>query len=108
MIDEMIKSIMSYPNGTSLKITWEKQSLELIGTIDTVYESCNCLDEDDPNYMDYYACAMKVTKVNKASGDYDKKIGDLVEISIINCPDKIELLNDQVIWSKNAKNNYRK
>ena len=104
----MIKSIMSYPNGTSLKITWEKQSLELIGTIYTVYESCNCLDEDDPNYMDYCACAMKVTKVNKAFGDYDKKIGDLVEISMINCPDKIELLNNQVIWSKNAKNNYRK
>ena len=82
IIDEMMKKIFTLKNGTILFITWEKVNLHIIGKIDTVYESCNCLEEDDPNYKEYYACCVEIIKVIKCNETFQKKEGDLIEVSI--------------------------
>ena len=96
-MDFMISKIMDYCNGTYMKIVW-KDKCELIGKIDTIYESCNCLSEDDPNYKEYYACAVEIIRIIYASDNFNKQIGELIEISIDNQPSKIELEDGTVIW----------
>lgn len=69
--------------------------------VDTCYETDNGLDEDDPNYEEYYACAMKIVKiiVNK---NRTFKEGELIEINYHNYPQQLskrELynLNENII-----------
>ena len=40
-IDDMVREISKYPNGTYLKIEWENSQLVLEGIIDTIYETDN-------------------------------------------------------------------
>ena len=98
VIDEMMKEIFKLKNGTILDITWERLNLHIKGKIDTVYESCNCLEEDDPNYKEYYACCVEIIKVIKSNETFQKKEGDFIEISVDNQPSKIELENGTIIW----------
>lgn len=46
-MDEMMKVISKYANGTYLKVEWENGQLVLKGKIDTIYESNNGLEEED-------------------------------------------------------------
>lgn len=56
--------------------------------IDTCYETDNGLDDDDPDYEEYHACAMKIVKIIV---DKNKNLeeGNLIEINYHNYPQQI-------------------
>lgn len=95
-----MKEIMKYPNKTRLIIKWNNSGLIIYGSIDTIYESCNCLNEDEPRYLEYYACTIKIIEIKNKPKDFKKKIGDLQEISIENQPSTISLDDGTIIWKK--------
>lgn len=99
-MDEMIKIINKYPNGTYLLLQWEKEGISLEGIIDTMYESNNGLDEEEKGYLEYYACAFEVYKINHKPSSYMVKPGDLIELSILNKPSIIKLKDGTIIWSE--------
>lgn len=57
--------------------------------VDTCYETDNGLDDDDPNYEEYHACAMKIIKkiVDKTQ---KLKEGNLIEINYHNYPQQMK------------------
>lgn len=74
----------------------------LYGYLDTIYETDNGLDDDDPNYQEYYACTFLVEKVIK-TGQRDYQENDLIEISRFNEPCLILDADDNVVWDANVK-----
>ncbi|SFU84816.1 hypothetical protein [Butyrivibrio sp. INlla21] len=102
-MDNMIKKINSFKNGEKLIVIWgdDNNRITIEGTIDTIYESDNCLDEDDPNYKEFYACAFKVDKVLDAIGNSNMEVGKLIEISVDNQPVQIFDINRNLIWDIN-------
>lgn len=99
VLDEMMKILFSYPGGTFLRIEWDSKGLTLEGVIDLKYESDNCLEEDNPEYREYYAMTIMITNISKKPNWFQKNVGDFLEISIENQPSKIELINGTVIWN---------
>lgn len=97
-MDLMMKKIINYPNGTDLMIFWLNKNLILQGKIDTVYESDNCLEEDDPAYKEFYACAFEIIKIIQKPINFEKNEGDLIEISMDDQPSLISLLDGTVVW----------
>lgn len=92
-MDEMLKVISKYPNGTPLVIELQDGGI-ISGEIDTIYETNNELDPNDKAYQEFYACLLMIVDIinhSKQTGPYS--IGDLIEISIQNPPLEI-LLND--------------
>ena len=82
IMDEMMRRVFREPGDTLLRVEWKDLGLMLEGMIDTCYESCNCLEEDDPDYKEYYACALRITRILQCPADFPKQTGDLIEISI--------------------------
>jgi hypothetical protein len=99
-LDEMMRRIMHYPNGTALYVFWIEKGLELEGVIDTVYETYNFLEEDDPDYREFYACAIRITKILQKPADLERTEGNLIEISIEDQPSLITLLDGTVVWQE--------
>lgn len=97
-MDQMIKKLAIYPSGTKLTVSWDKEKLVLQGIIDTIYESNNCLAEDDPEYKEFSACIIQIKKIISKPGSFKKKAGDLVEISIENQPTQIALSDGTIVW----------
>lgn len=97
ILDEMMQNLYKIKGGSILHIIWD-ENLELICKMDLKYESCNCLEEDDPNYKEYYACCVEIIKVIKCNETFQKKEGDLIEVSIDNQPSRIELEDGSIIW----------
>ena len=102
-LDLMMKKLVKYPNGTDLIIFWNNRGLVLQGKIDTVYESNNCIEEDDPEYKEFYACAFEIVKVLQKPIDFEKREGDLIEISMEDQPSFISLLDGTVVWEDVCK-----
>ncbi len=99
-MDRMMKAISKYPNGTYLKIEWGKNEPVIEGKIDTIYESNNGWEEDDVQYREFYACALRIKRIN---GDFKRSkyaINDLIEISIENQPTCISLYDGSVVWKR--------
>lgn len=70
--------VLSYSNGDIIE-----------AQVDTCYETDNGLEDDDPNYEEYHACAMKIVKIIV---DKNKKLkeGNLIEINYHNYPQQIK------------------
>lgn len=94
----MMKEISQYPNGTYLKVEWDNGQLTLDGTIDTIYESDNGLDEEDTAYKEFYACAFRVKKIIRNQKNKDYAIDSLIEISVENQPTRITLPDGGIVW----------
>ena len=77
--------VLTYSNGNVVE-----------AQVDTCYETDNGLEDDDPNYEEYHACAMKIVKVIV---DKNKKLqeGDLIEINYRNYPQQIKDSLDNVL-----------
>ncbi len=52
IVDEMMHNLYKISRGTILHIFWGND-LEILCKMDLKYESCNCLEEDDPNYKEF-------------------------------------------------------
>lgn len=99
-MDELLKAIAKHPNGTKLIIEW-KDGCTVIGEIDTIYETYNDLDFDDPNYEEYYACVFLVTDIIGHSDEKEHfSKGDLMEISMQNPPLRVHLKDGTIIWEQ--------
>ena len=69
--------VLTFANGDVVEVT-----------VDTCYETDNGLEEDDVNFEEYYACAMKIVKViNDNNQTFES--GKLIEINYHNYPQKI-------------------
>lgn len=64
--------------------------------VDTCYETDNGLDNDDPNYEEYFGCAMKIIKI-VVDKNTTLKEGDLIEINYHNYPQQIKDLKGNII-----------
>ncbi len=100
-MDEMMREISKYANGTYLKVEWGNGKLVLGGRIDTIYESDNGLDEDDAGYKEFYACAFRIDKIFKNPKDTIYEVGSLIEISVENKPTLITLQSGSMLWKNN-------
>ena len=100
IMDKMLTAISKYPNGTPLMIEWPDGGM-VSGEIDTIYETYNDLEFEDPSYKEFYACAFLITDIIRHSKETKPfKIRVLMEISIQNPPIKIQLKNGEVIWEQ--------
>lgn len=100
VMDEMMKVISRYSNGTYLRVEWDNGQLVLEGKIDTIYESDNGLEEEDDEYKEFYACAFSVENVLNNLKNKECHTGRLVEISMENEPTLIALDDGNIIWRK--------
>lgn len=97
-MDELIRKINKYPNGTKLIIKW-KNGIELRGEIDTIYETDNGLEMDEERYQEYYACAFNVLSIQSSQKEkINIKIGELIEISMQAPPQSVMLEDERLIW----------
>lgn len=65
---------------------------------DTCYETDNGLDEDDEQYQEYHACAMRIINVIKdATLERRYREQMLIEISYLNYPQSIIDSNSKII-----------
>lgn len=55
-MDEMMKRINKFDNGTYLKVKCENGRIVLEGRIDTIYETNNGLNEDELGYKEFFVC----------------------------------------------------
>jgi hypothetical protein len=96
-MDEFIKVLNHYPNGTKLIIEW-KDGLRIKGLLDTIYETDNGLELEDEDYDEYFACTLKIMSIeNNPSGNVLRE-NTLLEVSNQNKPIKIFLENGVLIW----------
>lgn len=77
--------VLTFPNGDVIE-----------AQVDTCYETDNGLEDDDPEFEEYHACALRVTKivVDKSKALQE---GKLIEINYHNYPQQIKDSNGNVI-----------
>ena len=94
--------ILNNCNKSAILTIYWANGLIIKGIIDTFSETDNCLDEDDPDYKEYYMCVIEITDIIRLpnQGTFNEKVGDLMEISVLNEPIKIEEEGKGVIWKK--------
>ena len=99
-MDEMLRAVSRYPNGTSLIIEWTDGGVISV-EIDTIYETNNELEPEDRDYREFYACLLIIVNILKHSKWTNTfTIGDLMEISMYNSPSRILLKGGKLIWEK--------
>ncbi|MFR1436619.1 MAG: hypothetical protein ACLSS9_15675 [Acutalibacteraceae bacterium] len=97
-MDDMMRKVNEYPNGTFLRIIWASGEFIVEGLIDTIYETDNGMDLEDEGYREYYACAVMVKKVIYHTEPFTPASDRLMELSVNNQPSSIELKDGTVIW----------
>jgi len=91
------------PNNYPLKIYFKNGLVFSSSTSMGVYETNNCLDEDDPNYLEYYVCAVKISKIFHSpvvgcdDAAEEVKCGSMIELSEFNEPTRVEQNDGRVI-----------
>ncbi len=96
-MDELLRSINKYPNGTKLIIVLNS-GVKIRGEIDTIYETDNGLEPDEDGYKEYYACVLKVKALLDNTKDEAINIGALIEVSMQEPPLAIWLEDNTKIW----------
>ncbi len=77
--------VLTYSNGDVIE-----------AQVDTCYETDNGLEDDDPNYEEYHACAMRIVKII-VDKNKNFKEGNLLEINYHNYPQQIKDSQDNVL-----------
>ncbi|CAI3543526.1 MAG: hypothetical protein KIC47_12635 [Clostridium sp.] len=99
-MDELIKAIDKYENGTKLIYEFEDKG-KILGETDTIYESDNGLDLDEEGYEEYYVAVVKVISILQHSDvAKDIKVNSLIEIFYKYPISGIELEDGSLIWSR--------
>ena len=76
-------------NATQIYILTYSDGDIIEAQVDTCYETDNGLDDDDPDYEEYHACAMKIVKIIVDKTRKFKE-GNLIEINYHNYPQYIK------------------
>ena len=99
-MDELIKAIDKYENGTKLIYEFEDGG-KILGETDTIYESDNGLDLEDEGYEEYYVAIIKVISIIQDSDvTKDIQLNSLMEIFYKSPINRIKLENGSLIWSR--------
>ena len=97
---DMINVLNCYRKQEILTV-YLKNGVIIDGFVDTISESCTCeLEEDNPDYQEYYMCALEITDIIEIPEGilFEESVGDLIELSICNEPQKIIEKGKGVIW----------
>lgn len=95
-----ISILLHYRPGTYLYVKW-RNGLEITGSIDTMFDTNNGLEDDEDGYKEYHACLVSIESVIANPNRLGKLYkGSLLEVSIENCPMLIKLEDGTVIWSE--------
>lgn len=99
MMNEMVRAVSQYKNGTYMRLEWSHEGLILGATIDTIYETDNGKIEGTPSYKEFYACAFRIKRVFENANNSVYPIGSLLEVSVDTAPSKITLEDGTIVWS---------
>lgn len=83
-------------NATQIYILTYSDGDIIEAQVDTCYETDNGLDDDDPDYEEYHACAMKIVKIIMDKTQKLKE-GSLIEINYHNYPQHIKDLQGNIL-----------
>lgn len=83
-------------NATQIYILTYSDGDIIEAQVDTCYETDNGLDDDDPDYEEYQACAMKIVKII-VDKTQKLKEGSLIEINYHNYPQHIKDLQGNIL-----------
>lgn len=98
MINEMVREISQYSNGTYMRMEWAHEGLILGGVVDTIYQTDNGKIEGTPSYKEYYACAFRIKRVFENANNSVYPVGSLLEITPDTAPTKITLEDGSIVW----------
>ena len=82
-------------NATQIYILTYSDGDIIEAQVDTCYETDNGLADDDPDYEEYHACAMKIVKII-VDKTQKLKEGSLIEINYHNYPQHIKDLQGNI------------
>lgn len=97
-MDEMLKAISGYPNGTYLQVEWTEADLILGGVIDTIYQTDNGVPEGTSGFREFYACSFRIKDVIRNMSGHPYSVNSLMEISMEAPPTVITLRDDRPVW----------
>lgn len=97
-MDEMLRAISNYPNGTYIQIEWAEAGVILGGVIDTIYQTDNGHPEGTSGFREYYACAFRIRDVIKNLSGNAYSANSLMEVSMESSPTRIALRDDELVW----------
>lgn len=100
----LIEIIAKYPNGSLFIIEWAN-GLKIEAELDTLYETNNGLEEDEPGYKEYHASLFIIKKIMKHSEETKKlklSEGQLYEVSMEEPPSLIAIPSGNLIWQNTA------
>lgn len=97
-MNEMIKAVSQYANGTYIKLEWSHEGLVLGGIIETIYGTDNGKIEGTSLYREFHAMAFRVKRVIRNDNNSAYPAGILLEISPETSPTAIKFEDDTVIW----------
>ena len=98
MMDEMMRLLSSFPNGTYIKIEWDSAKLALGGRIETIYETDNGLPESVSDFKEYYAMVFRIKDVIKNESGQIYAGNMVMEVSPVSPPSRIWSQHDMLIW----------
>ena len=97
-MDEMMRLLSSFPNGTYIKVEWDSAKLSLGGVIETIYETDNGLPETVSDYKEFYAMVFRIKDVLKNESGQVYSGNMVMEISEMSAPNRILSQHDMIIW----------
>ena len=106
-MDEMMRAIIKFPNGTGLIVEMKNRGL-ITGFIDTIYKDDNGLDFESEGYEEYDSCVIYVTKLSRDHNGEIYQPGQLTEINYKMPVEQIQLFDGTVIWKSSESKQFEK
>lgn len=97
-MDEMMRLISNFPNGTYIKVEWDSAKLTLGGVIETIYQTDNGLPESVTEFKEYYAMVFRIKDVLKNESGQVYTGNMVMEISQYSAPSRIWSQHNILIW----------
>ena len=86
IISEFLNIMEKSTNKDLYEMEWQ-DGTKIVGYCDTIYESDNDLELEDPNYEEYWGVAICIVNIVKQGSEIEgKTINDLIEINYHNVP----------------------